>query len=161
MNKPVYIFALLFLTLDMAGQSIKPDVIASSGGINTNSEVIASWTIGEVFIHEFSNSSLRINQGFHQGDLSMASGLENLPQGIDIMAYPNPVEKILFIDLSEFPATEKWNLEVFTPEGKLIQSTEVKSGLCEIDLSSFTPGNYLVRVKNMHDHYKTFNIIKQ
>lgn len=161
MNKPVFIVALLFLTFEIAGQSFKPDVIASSGGNGTNSEVLASWTIGEVFINEFSNSGISINQGFHRGSLSVASGIENLPQGYTIMAYPNPVDKLLIIDLSEFPVTESWNLEVFAPDGKLIQSKEVKSGLCEIDFSSFTPGNYLVRVKSMDGRYKTFNIIKQ
>jgi hypothetical protein len=161
MNK-TYLLSLLFLVnCKIFCQTIEPEVLASTGGSGSNSGSSICWTAGEAVIHELTDGFLVLSQGFHQGDLAVVSGVENLPLQGQINAFPNPVKDNLTIELLDIPSPDKWSVTLYSQDGKIILREEINSGLHILDCSQISAGSYLMRITDNQDHYKTFNIIKQ
>jgi hypothetical protein len=152
---------LLLLTYILNGQSIKPDVLASSGGNGTNSEISLCWTLGETVINELSDNEFILSQGFHQGSLTVISGSENIPENCQIIAYPNPTSNSLKIEIANIQTSDTWIIEVFNSDGKMILHQIANPNVCEIDFSSYPAAEYLVRIRNNQNLMKTFNIVKK
>lgn len=59
--------AALFLSVSMLkAQTLKPSVIATSGGYSSNTTVSLSWTMGETFTQTLQSGSTVLTQGFQQ-----------------------------------------------------------------------------------------------
>ena len=69
MKKLPLLFLGLILNCLTFGQSISPEVIASSGDHFTGTDAQLSWTIGELVIDTYTNGSTQLTQGFHQTNL--------------------------------------------------------------------------------------------
>jgi len=67
--KRLLIIPLLAAYPCLHGQSLTPQVIASSGGYFTNGSGSLSWTIGETITETFTAGSSQLTQGFQQPDV--------------------------------------------------------------------------------------------
>jgi len=160
--KEIYILLLLLLLIGKASsQSIDTKILAAAGGDENITGYNVCWTLGETFIHEFSDNAYKLSQGFHQGDLSIPSGIEHISKDIHIYSYPNPVRDDLTIQLMD-PASEgEWRAVVFNIQGKILYQTKTKQDIILIDFSEFADGQYIIRLSNRQQCYKTINLIKQ
>jgi uncharacterized delta-60 repeat protein len=70
--------------------------------------------------------------------------------------YPNPVKDILVVEQSNFSAAE---LEIADATGKILIATSINSSLHSIDMSSFSAGIYIIKLK-MGTHASNMKIIK-
>jgi hypothetical protein len=71
-------------------------------------------------------------------------GLEDLEVG-DFAVYPNPTVGILNIAFSEKDIFENRLIEVYSIEGKLIQTVNTNSSVVQLNTYDWTPGLYIVR----------------
>lgn len=81
----------------LSAQTISSSVISSAGSTQANSQVSASWTLGEPVTGLMTNQGLQLSSGFHsQLNLEVLSVLEpNLE--VSIKVYPNPTSEYLNI----------------------------------------------------------------
>ena len=151
---------LVVLPLNLFCQSNRPEVLASSGGSGDNAEFSMSWTLGEVFMNEFSNGNLILTQGFHQGGFSSTATSINDPLSIlEITAFPNPVSDVLRIHIQNDQSDLLFKIEAYDILGAKIIDEYVKENIHEINFSSLAAGTYLVRVSS-NNYHKIFHIIK-
>jgi hypothetical protein len=74
----------------------------------------------------------------------------------EVLLYPNPVQDILNISSSEDVQAK---LDLYNATGTLIQSTMLSRGSSQINLSSVTAGQYLLRMTNMDQETITIHKI--
>lgn len=74
----------------------------------------------------------------------------NIDKSKDINIYPNPFNTTLNIEVTG-PAYQKYRLEIYTSDGKLIRNTGF-SGSVKPDLSGLSNGLYLVRILDSEGH---------
>jgi len=68
--KPIFLLFILFFSTQITNsQNNKPQVLASSGKILSNSEITINFTVGELITTSLTNGTTTINQGFHQGQI--------------------------------------------------------------------------------------------
>ena len=70
----------------------------------------------------------------------MTVDVENDLKAINLLAYPNPVDDILFIKGLE--NKESYSIEIYDITGRIITASNVN----KIDISSFPKGVYIARV---------------
>jgi hypothetical protein len=138
----------------------RDEVIASSGGSSDENGIMASWTMGETIINEFSIPGYSLSQGFQKGHISIASESGDLPDEIIITAYPNPVLSSLSIKIVNSFDSYHWSVNVYDSKGEVIIKHETEEDITEVNFTSLPPGAYLVKIHHQ-DNYKIFNIIKQ
>ncbi len=71
-----------------------------------------------------------------------------------VSIYPNPTDDALTISIPKFLDT-KCRLDIYSIEGKLIQSETISSPIQNINVSKLSQGIYLLRVKNGNQQYQT------
>ena len=152
---------LLFIAipLNLFCQTNKPDVLTALGGSGLNAEFSMNWTLGEIFIDEFSNGDFILAQGFHQGYPGMVTSVNTKNMNVDITVYPNPVADKLNVHIQNDRTDINWRFEVFDIFGIKIIDDYSKGSKNEIDFSSLIAGTYLVRVSH-NNYFKVFHIIK-
>jgi hypothetical protein len=82
---------------------------------------------------------------------------ENKPELFTL--YPNPTDNELYIKINEAYKGEKYSLDIYTLEGKRINSEKGKATIepLKINTSNYTSGSYIVQLKlNQLKHSKTF-----
>ncbi|MDG1260236.1 MAG: T9SS type A sorting domain-containing protein [Flavobacteriales bacterium] len=121
----------------LVGQQLEPVVFGSAGSSN----VVNSFTIGEVISETFSTTTLILSQGFHQGDFASVS-VQEQPNHSSIYLFPNPVRFDLTIAM---PEIQQAQLKLFDATGKLIREFQAQHG-DRIDMSAFARGLYIVHV---------------
>ncbi len=118
-----------------------------------------NWTLGEIFIDEFSNGDFILAQGFHQGYSGMVTNNNTTITNVDITAYPNPVADYLIVHIQNDQTNINWRIEVFDILGVKIIDDYSEGSNDEIDFSSLIAGTYLVRVSH-YNYLKVFHITK-
>lgn len=63
----LFIGGVLFILFSSYGQDLKQNIVASSGGYSEFSDFHYTWTIGELCIESFLDSTISYSQGFNQG----------------------------------------------------------------------------------------------
>ena len=81
-----------------------------------------------------------------------ATGIENLKQDSSVFVFPNPVKNMLTIA----GAHKNGIINLFSLNGTLLKSIPAQETAINIDVSSLSPGIYLLRVKD-----KNVKFIKQ
>ena len=148
--------------------------MAQSLEVNESSGTETSYTLSNVKKLSFSSSSLVITQSDNSTTSYALSGLSKLSfsdveNGVNniesstlqnIAFYPNPVENLLYIDLS---ATDYENgvVQILSLSGKVLKTTQV-NGESEVtlDASQLSNGIYLCQYIN-GTNIKTVKIIKK
>lgn len=93
------------------------------------------------------------------GNSNLSVGIMPQSRPIQISVYPNPSSGIYTIIPEDKFSSLIYTYDIFNSEGKLILSGETESELTVIDLSGYTNGLYIIRVKNDHSSLH-LNILK-
>lgn len=160
MKKIRLILILAFGFLCMYGQSIKPDVIASSGGYYESKIGTLSWTLGECIPETFSNGSFTLTQGFQQGIYTINTSTDNTENQLKITVYPNPA--IDFIRLEIQPSLHNIYSFVLTDSnGKFLKQEKITSERTKIELVGYSSNAFILNVFTANKMLlKSFKIIK-
>ncbi|MDB2368877.1 T9SS type A sorting domain-containing protein [Flavobacteriales bacterium] len=146
-----YIFLLLiFNSFHSFAQTNPSQVISTSGGTISNTDYIMSFTIGELAIDDI-GYGVRFTQGFHQGNLSITSSIEEIDFITNI--YPNPSLSYFTI---EFSSPQKIQLFLRDNTGKIIIHDKIENQTIKsYDVSSLAQGNYLLILLDKNENKST------
>lgn len=158
--KLVTLFLLILHSAALFCQPEKHEVLASSGGSSSVNGVRVNWTMGETIINGYTVQGYSISQGFQRGLISVVTESGNLPDKINITAYPNPVLSTLTIRIVNSSDSYHWSVAVYDSKGVTVIQKVTETDLNEINFTSLPPGAYLVQIRHQ-GYLKTFNIIKQ
>lgn len=79
----------------------------------------------------------------YKWDPNVILGVNDMGLDNDVIAYPNPVDEILYLDLSKYEHTPIRKLEVYSTSGALVEvMTPVSAKNHQLDLSHLEPGLY-------------------
>lgn len=137
-------------------QTISNEVISSAGETQSNATVSIDFSVGELAIETISNSSNTLTQGFHQTQF-LYINLTEISEPINVISYPNPVVNELIVEIPNNSQT--MDLIIYSMEGKIIDSFRINETL-KISFSKFTPGTYIISLKNNTELIKSYKIIK-
>lgn len=79
----------------------------------------------------------------------------------DLKLFPNPTNDYLTIVKSESSQGEQLTVQIYSINGNLLQTEEIKENHLLIDLQQFQAGTYLVRITNDKGSSKFVKILKQ
>lgn len=141
---------MVFIGVNVSGQSIERFVISSMGGSFSNATLSIDQTVGEAVIATFSSPTVVLTQGFQQPPLSDVSIPEVGNGQLPISVFPNPGPGKYTIDI---PPTQSPNtlVEVFDMLGQLLYSREYNTNPAdhtriELILPYLATGTYHLRV---------------
>jgi len=150
------LFVALLISEFYCCQTISNEVISSAGETQSNATVSIDFSVGEPAIETISNSSNTLTQGFHQTQF-LYINLTEIHDPINVISYPNPVVNELTVEIPNNSQT--MDLVIYSMEGKIIESFTIKETL-KISFSKFTPGTYIIYLKNNTELIKSYKIIK-
>lgn len=162
--------SLIFLLLCLTcwGQSLERSVISSGGSYLENGNLSLSFTIGEVAIATRTGGSFIITEGFQQTEVVAVptTGIKTPEYINNIIAYPNPTESFLNINLNTKKPVDLI-FELFDQLGRRTRFSgeSLKENLSiqhQIDLMGLPAGIYQLLVKTNHGNpVKAFKVIKK
>lgn len=143
-------------SFDCLGQnySIEPQLISSSGGFSSNSDLHSS--LGENFIAYIFQNNLQATCGFYQSSNLLTVVKENLSR-IEVELFPNPTSDLLTIKTQD---QTDLHFDVICTDGRRILSGEIKDRITEINLAHFSIGLYQLRIANSQNESSIYKIIK-
>jgi len=148
---------LILLCLPMIGfgQVTTPSVVSSSGDSYSNGSVIMDYTLGEIVVETYSNSTTILTQGFHQGVLKVTTGVVNID--IKTKVYPNPTTSFLIVELEK---NVNADILVYDINGKIVIKDKLNDEQKkQLDFSFLTQGNYFLHI-NISDKKSVYQINK-
>lgn len=87
---------------------------------------------------------------------TVSSNLTPEFNGTHLLLYPNPVTDQLTVETN---SREQHSVEISSLNGQLLYSTQIEEPSCQIDLSSFQKGIYIITIRS-RDYVRTEKIIK-
>ena len=153
--KKIITYLILAAPFTLLAQSLERQVIASNG---SNTIIIGtvgiSQTFGEPMVKSFTTSVLRISEGFQQTSSTMVAREEFTAEDISIVAYPNPVEDMLMIDITtQGPLGLSLRFhDVLGREIKLEKPEINVAGTVteSIDCTNLAAGTYFLRIQDQN-----------
>ncbi|HEY0029243.1 MAG TPA: T9SS type A sorting domain-containing protein [Bacteroidia bacterium] len=157
MKKLYFLIAALASYNCTTAQSLDPQVISSSGTTFNNGSSQIDFTTGEPATATLTGSGSGLTQGFHQPQLLVTAVDKNIDPNVSV--FPNPSVSYLQVQFTDLK--ENTMLEIYSMEGKLLQSKAVSAVKeVQIDMSSYAPGNYLLSIKENNKPTITYKISK-
>lgn len=135
--KKLLLISGLVLSFSAGAQiDISRDVFGAAGTEFSNTNMQASFTIGETFTATLSNSEIH-TLGFQQTNQSAVSLVEL--SSVEVGLYPNPAnDQITFVSSVEEPFTYK----VFDVTGRIVLVGSHQQALLTLDVSDLVEGKY-------------------
>ncbi len=163
MKKLTILLCVSVLSVISFGQSLTPDVIATSGDYFVNENASLSWTLGEAVIETFSNESLMLTQGFQQSYYQIVS--VNDPENLNfhVKVFPNPAKDFVNIEITSEEKSTLLKLEIFDFLGNCLLERDIMNETFKerVDLSSYATNMFLLKVTNIHSsRTHSFKILK-
>ena len=153
--KSLYVSICLLIPFVGLAQLNSPELVSNSGGSFSSGGYHIDFSVGEIAIEQFGNGIV-LTQGFHQGDLSIFTDVEELDFISKI--YPNPTQSFFTI---EFDSPQNVTAFLSDQNGKLIFQKEIKNqSIQSFDVSTLAQGNYQFVVINKNNKRSSFTLNK-
>ncbi|MFK7921887.1 MAG: T9SS type A sorting domain-containing protein [Bacteroidia bacterium] len=151
----VALFVLL-ATIELHAQ----ETVATAGGDATGAGGSSSYTLGQVVYTTNTASNGSVTQGIQQAyEISTSVGIEETEINLELVAYPNPTNNILTLDIGNYKQ-EKLSYQLYDIQGRLLGSKPVFNSSTTIDLQHLPASIYLLNVLDNNSLIKTFRIVK-
>ncbi len=158
MRKLIFMVVALAMTHLAISQTASLELISSSGDSFSNTTYQLDWSVGECVTATHSAGNLVITQGFHQNPYEITTEIDLFPK-IKMTVYPNPISNLISLKV-ESSKVESLRYTITDLSGKVLQTSEIKSDLEQINFSSYAVGTYLISISQNKQFLKSFQIIK-
>lgn len=158
--KRLKLSAILLLGLGLTSLQAQESVNATGNNASGNGGSV-SYSVGQVVYTTNSGTSGSVAQGVQQPyEISVVTGIEEA-KGINlsISAYPNPVTDKLILSVDNFELSTL-NYQLYNINGRFLQTQELTGSKTQIDMETYSPAIYFVRVISGNQVVKEFKIIK-
>jgi hypothetical protein len=151
--KYLILSSFIFLSWWAQSQKISPVLMSSSGGYTKTENTSFHWAIGELAVSNYQNSSIKLNEGFFQGNVYVT--LSENTSLLNISVYPNPTIDILYL----YDPENQIQLVTFTDlNGRDILNSMVN--LYEIGLRELQSGIYILKIRLKTNRIVDYKIVK-
>jgi hypothetical protein len=150
---------MLFLLFFAAGSLTAQTVVSVNGGTATAAGIQVSWTVGEPVVATVSNGTNTLTQGFQQSKLTVTAINDIQVQGVEIKVYPNPTSNYVTVHFNK--NIEKPAYLLFDLSGRIIEQKNIESTDTKIDMSGYSGGSYILKLRTAEQPLQTFKIIKR
>lgn len=134
--------------------------INATGGNASGSGGSANYSVGQVVYTTNTGTNGSVAQGVQQPyEISVVIGIEEAGINLSVSAYPNPTSDYLILDIPDF-SLYPFTFHLYDMNGKLLQTKKLTEQKTQIDMSSYVPAIYFVRVTKENKSVKEFKIIK-
>ncbi len=157
-EKAMFFCAVLFFG---AGTSFAQDAVSTTGGDASGTGGSSSYTIGQVNYVTYIGTNGSVAQGVQQAyEVSDVTGIEDI-FGIDLglNVYPNPTTDYLTLKVDQFEGNNL-TYTLYDINGKILETRSIDESLTTIEMSTYAPASYFLKVVQNDQEVKTFNIIK-
>jgi hypothetical protein len=153
MKKKFLVFIALtgaFCLAKSYSQTLSPVVISSSGGFAASSNVMLSYTIGEMaMIQTFTSANNILTQGFQQPEGLFVSVPENPIMSGDLLIYPNPNSGNFTLSFASNCNYESV-IKLYDLAGQVVLTKTINTNnertTINFDISSFRQGIYIMEI---------------
>jgi hypothetical protein len=133
-----------------SAQQTETEVIANAGeSYKTASELLLSWTIGEVAIESYTDGNIIVAQGFHQPKVKVTMLAESEGFKNEVSIYPNPAAEFININLNSAFKKEELadvQVELINVAGQRVFKSEFSGLEYSIDLKEIANGSYILQL---------------
>ena len=152
-----------YLVVQLPGQGLEPYVINSAGNSESLDQLEISWSFGEAIISSSNHAGVAVQAGIINTLVvdELITGIKTVYPGLEIVAYPNPVKDLLWLELSS-ANRETILVELLDQFGRQIIFQEIRTGKNghSIDFGSLAAGSYFLRVTGTQLAPKIFKVLK-
>ncbi len=151
----LFIFSLCLST------AFAQESLNATGGNDSGSGGSVSYSVGQLGYQTHTGANGSVAEGVQQAyEISVVTGLEEA-KGINlsVSAYPNPTTDYLTLEVKDFESSNL-SFQLYDMQGKLLQTNNLIGTETQIDMSSYVPSTYFVRVIAEKKSIKEFKIIK-
>jgi hypothetical protein len=138
----------LALTIFCKAQVFSPAVITSAGTSGTSATCIIDWTLGEVAIETYTQTTVILTQGFQQNFIGSPTAIE-IAESNEFAFYPNPVREQLYISLKH-SGIERYLVEIINIKGVKVWNKMLESAKAieKLDVNNLPSGMYMLRISS-------------
>ncbi len=156
------LFCLLLLNAVVFEPGLKAQqTISSAGGELSGSTGKVSYTVGQIFFHNYEGETGSVAEGIQQPyEIYVLTQTDELPQ-IDLVAfaYPNPVSGKLNLKVESI-SSQNLVYQLYNINGGLLETERISSNNTEIDMEGRVPAVYFLKILDNEKEIKTFKIVK-
>lgn len=156
---PIIIGVLwLFFTTILPAQQIERTLISNSGNQFNSATMALEWSVGELFVNDFTSSDFRLTQGFHQG-IDLVNKVHSTPDWYnEVKISPNPVSyRLFFLKKGD----ETFVIEILDAVGQQLGRKDWTGISTSLDVSWLRSGMYLILIKDDLGNHAFYKFIKQ
>jgi hypothetical protein len=155
----IFAAVCLLCSVSVFSQSLENDVVSSSGESFSTNNIHLDWSIGEVCTESYTTNNIVVSQGFHQGNVLVATYLDNLKhQQLSVEVFPNPATNFISIQSDEI---KNMKLILLDGIGKVVHQQQIMSNNTVIGISDLVSGIYFAKIIQNNKEVTTTKIIKQ
>jgi len=159
MKKIILLIACMAGTGYTFAQSVRPEVIATTGDYYTSTNNSMSWTLGECITETYSTKDNTLTQGFQQSSYTITAVTQLAFDVISVKAFPNPTTDYINVSVETTDGSQmNYSVELFDLQGKQLMNENTKVKFMQLDMSQFANGTYFMKVtdqgKNMLQNFK-------
>lgn len=160
--KSIKIHVLLAASILWVGALEAQTSINSAGGDGSNSSASVSYSLGQVFHSDKSNSSGSVEEGVqHAYTITGSTGVESQDLNISLEVYPNPTEDYLTLRINE-KTQENWKFNLLNMQGESIHQGNIDGQEIQINMIGLSRGTYFLNVLDSENlNIKNFKVIKK
>jgi hypothetical protein len=155
-----WIAAILFLGMQPV---VAQETISTTGGTAKGSGGTATFTIGQPFYQTHQGEGGSIAEGVQQPyEIYLETAVNDLIF-LSMSAFPNPVADRLTLRIDEPGdlSAAGYQFQLFDNLGRLLIHDRIINQQTYIDMSSFDPAVYIIRVSDSKRDVATFRVIKR
>ncbi|GAL70092.1 T9SS type A sorting domain-containing protein [Jejuia pallidilutea] len=132
-----------------------------SGGVVSGSSGTVSYSIGETLTNLTTNGSYSLNSGVIQA--YTISETLNSPEdamiSVSLKAFPNPATDVLVLSATN-AMDAPYTYMLYSLEGKQLLKGQLTANTAHVNMQSFRPGTYILKINKDNTLIKSFKIIK-
>ena len=163
MNKEKALYSVfVFVFLAICGLQAQSDVVPAGGDASGAGGSVA-YSVGQVAYTNITGEAGSINLGVQQPNLFLMVGTNEAAITIDAIAYPNPVNDFVNLELGDqltLNGIDHLSYGLYDINGKLILQKDITTNATPISMENLSNAIYFLRVIHNNTEIKTFKIFK-
>tara|TARA_B110000305_G_C19144832_1_gene495266 strand:+ start:91 stop:570 length:480 start_codon:yes stop_codon:yes gene_type:complete len=154
------IITSIVLLISALGGLNAQETVSAAGGDAAGIGGSASYTVGQVTYTTNTGANVSVAQGVQQPyEVSIASGVELKEINLDLLAYPNPTNNTLTLNIGNYNH-ENLTYKLYDLHGKLLDRKQLDNSSTKIEIQDLPVSTYLLNVLDNNSLIKTFRIVK-
>lgn len=158
MLKKVLLNLSFICSFVVSAQSISKQVIGATGKTQFNTNILASYTVGEPIVGLMTAGGNQLGNGYWPSLNLQSLNINDNSIELELCLYPNPTSESLIVS---YPIMITLGISIVDINGKLIHHGTINVEQ-PLDISKYSQGIYIVTIENFESRKKNiYKIIKK